>query len=103
MAIKALIERRVRDGCEELVWEMLRDLRGQAVRQKGYLYGETWRSLDDPNVFLVSSTWGCREYWDAWVNDDFRKRMEERIRPYLVKDGAIRVFEELSALNDENE
>ncbi len=98
MAVKVLIERRVKKGYEELVWDMLRDLRGQAVRQKGYLYGETWRSLDDPRVFLVSSTWGCREYWEVWVNDDFRKRMEERIRAYLRKTGTIRVFEELSTL-----
>ena len=61
MAIKVLIERRVKAGHEDLVWEMLRDLRGQAVRQKGYLYGETWRSLDNPRIFLVSSTWGRRE------------------------------------------
>ena len=98
MAVKVLIERRVRKGCEELVWQMLRDLRGQAVRQKGYLYGETWRSLDDPRVFMVSSTWGHREYWDAWVNDDFRKGVEDRIRPYLRRQVTIRVFEEVSAL-----
>ena len=98
MAVKVLIERRVKAGHEELVWEMLRDLRGQAVRQKGYLYGETWRSLDSPRVFLVSSTWGRREYWDAWVNDDFRTKMEERIRTYLRKAGTIRVFEELATL-----
>ena len=53
MAIKVLIERRVKAGHEDLVWEMLRDLRGQAIRQKGYLYGETWRSLDSPRIFLV--------------------------------------------------
>ena len=99
MAVKVLIERRVRKGYEELVWQMLRDLRGQAVRQKGYLYGETWRSLDDPRLFMVSSTWGCREYWDAWVTDEFRQRMEVRIRPYLRRDVSIRVFEEVASFS----
>ena len=56
MAIKVLVGRRVKAGHEDIVWEMLRDLRGQAVRQKGYLYGKTWRSLDDSRIFLVSST-----------------------------------------------
>ena len=98
MAVKVLIERLVKAGHEELVWEMLRDLRGQAVRQKGYLYGETWRSLDDPRIFLVSSTWGGREYWETWVNDEFRRKKEERIRPYLRKAGIIRMFEELATL-----
>lgn len=100
MAVKVLIERRVKTGHEEIVWQMLRDLRGQAVRQKGYLYGETWRSMDEPAVFMVSSTWGCREYWDTWVNDEFRRRIENRIRPYLRREVAIRVFEEVSTLPD---
>jgi heme-degrading monooxygenase HmoA len=65
LAVKVLIEQVVKAGYEELVWEMLRDLRGQAVRQRGYLYGETWRSLDNPRVFLVASTWGSREYLEA--------------------------------------
>ena len=41
MAIKVLIERTVKAGREGLVWDVLRDLRGEAVRQRGYLYGET--------------------------------------------------------------
>ena len=58
MAIKVLIERKVKAGYEVLVCNMLRDLRSQTVRRQGYLYGETWRSLDNPRIFLVSSTWG---------------------------------------------
>ena len=46
MAVKVFIERRVKAGYEDSVWALLRDLRSQAVRQRGYLYGETWRSLD---------------------------------------------------------
>ena len=98
MAVKVLIERHVKAGYEELVWEMLRELRGEAVRQKGYLYGETWRSLDNPRVFLVTSTWGRREYWDTWVEDDFRRNTEVRISAFLRKPGTIRVFEESPTL-----
>ena len=98
MAVKVLIERHIKAGHEELVWEMLRDLRSQAVRQKGYLYGETWRSLENSRIFLVSSTWGSRDYWETWTNDDFRRKMEERISPYLRKPGAVRIFEELANL-----
>lgn len=98
MAIKVLIERHVKAGYENLVWEMLRDLRGEAVRQKGYLYGETWLSLDNPRILLVTSTWGRREYWETWVNDDFRRKTEVRISPFLRKPGTIRVFEESATL-----
>ena len=101
MAIKVLIERTVKAGREGLVWDMLRDLRGEAVRQRGYLYGETWRSLDNPRVFMVSSTWGHADYWDNWVRDEFREKMEAKIKPYLRKAGKIRIFEEISTLRDD--
>ncbi len=98
MAVKVLIERWAKAGYEEAVWEMLRDLRSQAVRQRGYLYGETWRSMDNPRVFMVVSTWGMREYWESWFRNEFRQKMEERISRMLRKPGTIRVFEELSIL-----
>ena len=98
MAVKVLIERKVKAGYEVLVWNMLRDLRSQTVRQQGYLYGETWRSLDNPRIFLVSSTWGSREYWETWFNDDYRKNVELRISAFLRKPTTVRVFEELTTL-----
>ena len=58
---------------------MLRDLRSQAVRQREYLYGETWRSMDNPRLFVVVSTWGTRDYWELWVDDEFRRRLTSRL------------------------
>ena len=98
MSVKVLIERWVKAGHEETVWEMLRDLRSQAVRKRGYLYGETWRSLDNSRVFMVVSVWGRREYWESWLNDEFRRKMEDRINPMLRKPGTVRVFEEVTTL-----
>ena len=45
----------MKTGYEEIVWEMLRDLKGQALRQRGYLYSETWRSVENPRTFVVVS------------------------------------------------
>ncbi len=98
MAIKVLIERRVKAGHEETVWNMLRDLRGQAVRMRGYMYGETWRSLEDPRVFVVVSVWGGRVYWENWLNDEFRQKMDERINLLLRRPSAARIFEEVTTL-----
>ena len=96
MAVKVIIERWVRAGQEETVWEMLRDLRSEAVRKRGYLYGETWRSLENPRVFMVISVWGRLEYWECWVNDEFRRKMNERIDRLLRKPSTARIFEELT-------
>lgn len=100
MAVKVLIERKVKAGYENRVWEMLRDLRGGAVRQKGYLYGETWRSLDNPRIFLVSSTWGNREYWENWFNDDFRRNLDLRISAFLRTNSTIKIYEEVSTITE---
>ena len=98
MAVKVFIERWVKAGYEETVWEMLRDLRSRAVRHRGYLYGETWRSLDNPRIFVVVSVWGGREYWESWINDAFRRRMNERIDRMLRKPSTARIFEEVTSM-----
>ena len=98
MAVKVLIERWFKAGHEDTVWDMLRDFRSQAVRKRGYLYGETWRSLETPRVFMVVSVWGGREYWENWVDDEFRRGMDQRINQFLRKPSTARVFEEVTTL-----
>ena len=98
MAVKVFIERWVEAGYEEAVWEMLRDLRGEALRQRGYLYGETWRSLEDPRLFVVVSVWGGREHWERWFDDDFRRKMDSRINQMLRMPSTARIFEEVTTL-----
>jgi heme-degrading monooxygenase HmoA len=94
MAVKVLVERRVRRGYEEAVWEMLRDLRSQAVRIHGHIYSETWRSVANPRVLVTLSTWASKEAWDAWANDPFRMKADERINRMLVGASRVRIFEE---------
>ncbi len=96
MAVKVLIERWVKSGQDEAVWNLLRDLRSEAVRQRGYLYGETWHSVDKPGVYIIVSTWGAVEYWQSWADDPFRIKIDERLKPLLKKPTEIRVFEEMT-------
>jgi len=98
MAVKVLIERWVKAGFENAVWERLRDLRSQAVRQRGYLYGETWRSLDDPRVFMVLSVWGSRGHWETWFHDEFRRKIDDTINTMLRRPCTIKVFEDVFTL-----
>ncbi len=94
MAVKVLVERRVRAGYEGWVWHMLRDLRAEALRTHGYLYGESWRSTDDHKIFVSLSVWGSVEQWQAWAQSDERIKAEERINRLLRKPGLVRVFED---------
>ncbi len=94
MAVKVLVERTVKTGFESFVLEMLRHMRAEAVRTRGYLYGETWRSVEDPKTFMVLSVWGSFAHWQKWSQGDFRLKTEERLAPMQEWSSTIRVFED---------
>ena len=96
MAVKVLIERTVRPGYEASVWEMIKELRGEAIRHRGYLTGETWRSLTDPKVFMVVSTWGTRQYWEDFSTNELRAKINDRINLLLSEPPIIKLYEEVS-------
>ena len=101
MAVKVFIERTVRKGYETYVWDMLRTLRGEALKQRGYLYGETWRSTQDPRTLIAVSTWGTQAHWDMWSVSPFKLKMEERLSPMLARNPRVRIFEEYGGPQNE--
>ena len=94
MPVKVLIERSVRKGYEGAVWQMLRDMRAEAVRTRGYLYGETWQSVDNPRVFMVLSVWSTLEHWEQWAKSEGRLKMDDRIGRLLRKPLTVRIFQD---------
>ncbi len=94
MTVKVLIERWVKSGKEDVVWDMLRSMRAEAVRTKGYIYGETWRSLENPQVFMVLSLWASKDHWKNWSDSPFRSEQEARIAPMLHKPPIVRLFQD---------
>src|SRR5437870_2293259 len=94
MSIKVLIERVAKPGQGNKIPALLRELRSDAVRQKGYLYGETLHSMDKAGIFLVVSTWSDLAAWKRWSKDPARKHAEALLAPYLAQAPLIRIFEE---------
>jgi heme-degrading monooxygenase HmoA len=90
--LRVLIERRVREGAGAEYERTQRELRFEALREHGYLTGETWRDLDDPHHYMVISTWRSRREWDGWAASDARRRVLERLAP-LVLSERITFFE----------
>jgi heme-degrading monooxygenase HmoA len=83
MAIRILITRVVDPGSEFKLNNLLWQLRAKAMQAKGYISGETLRSLDDPNSFLVISTWNSLDDWKAWETDRERKVIQDEIDKLL--------------------
>ena len=83
MAVKVLIKRKVTgDKAREMI-PLFKQMRVQANNQPGYISGETMRSLDNPDEFLVISTWESSEDWKNWVNSADRKEVQDKIDALL--------------------
>ena len=62
---------------------LFRQMRVQANNQPGYISGETLRSLDNPDEFLVISTWESSDDWKNWVVSADRKEVQDKVDALL--------------------
>ncbi len=92
MAIRVIIERKTIPGNELLLNDLLMKLRTRAMTAKGYISGETLRSMDDANTYVVISTWNSVEDWKAWSGTKDRKDLQARIDALLKAPAVHRVY-----------
>jgi len=83
MAVRVLIRRNVRPNSEVRLHEALLRLRAKAMGQEGYISGETLRNVDNPNEFIVISTWNKLADWKAWENHPERRAIEQEVAALL--------------------
>ncbi len=79
MAVKIVIRRKVPGKKEKELLPLLIQLRALATAQPGYISGETLRNMDNPEEYLVISTWKSVENWEAWVSARKRAVVQEKI------------------------
>jgi len=84
MAIKVLIQRKARKGKEEELNQIVRELRWKAMYAEGFISGETLRSIEDPSVHLVISTWKSIEDWKKWLNSSYRKEIKKKLKEVIA-------------------
>jgi heme-degrading monooxygenase HmoA len=72
--------------------ELLIELRALANRQPGYISGETLRNVDDPNEYVIISTWKNREAWDKWFANELRAEMEAKVDALIGSSTIYKVF-----------
>ncbi len=92
MTIRVLIERRTVPKNEPRLNNLLMKLRAKAMLAKGYISGETLRSLDDPNEYLVISTWNNLRDWKQWEADTERQEIQGQIDSLLQTPSIHRIF-----------
>ena len=83
MAVKVLIKRKVTEDKAREMIPLFKQMRVQANNQPGYISGETMRNLDNPDEFLVISTWESSDDWENWVKSADRREVQDKIDALL--------------------
>lgn len=79
MAVKILIKRSIGQQVAPVLRPLIVELRAHAMRQPGYISGETLKCIDRPGEYLVISTWDSLDDWEKWLKSQDRKILEDKI------------------------
>ena len=84
MAIGVLVKRVTKKRVNaKILLPHIIELRALAVRQQGYISGETFFNLDRPEECLVIGRWTALEYWQKWLRDAGRIELNQNIEKHL--------------------
>ena len=92
MAIKIFIKRTVPEGKAKEIIPLFREIRSLATNHFGYISGETLRSMDRPDLFLVISTWHSSKDWKKWLASEDRKKIQDKIDALLGGETEYEMF-----------
>jgi heme-degrading monooxygenase HmoA len=92
MAIKVFIKRVVPEGKAKEIIPLFREIRSLATNHSGYISGETLRSMDRPDLFLVISTWHSSNDWKKWLASEDRKTIQDKIDALLGGETEYEMF-----------
>jgi heme-degrading monooxygenase HmoA len=79
MAVKILITRFIAQEVAPAIRPLIIELRAHAMKQTGYISGETLKCIDRPGEYLVISTWESVDDWNKWLASQERKILEDKI------------------------
>lgn len=92
MTIKVIIVRKFPAELAEEATPYMRELRTRAMEQPGYISGETLINADDPEEYLVISTWRTLENWNHWLNDQRRQEVQSKLDELLGSKTLYQVY-----------
>ncbi len=92
--VRVIIEHQVKDAKKvgRLI-DAIRELRNEAMKQRGYITGETLVNTEDACNVLVISTWQDLENWKAWDVSETRAKITQRISPLLAEPYTVRTYQ----------
>ncbi|MDH3797735.1 MAG: antibiotic biosynthesis monooxygenase [Desulfobacterales bacterium] len=93
MAVKIFIKRYVKKGKTQEAVELLKDVRSQALKQPGYISGETLINHYDPCNITVVSTWQTIDDWIRWQESDERSAKENQLEGLQERPADFEIYD----------
>ncbi len=93
MSIKIVIERRFKEPVTPEILDTLDEIRIQALRDRGYIGGETVVNASDNREVIVFSSWTSVDDWKTWYEKKDWKELEKGLAPLHDGDVKVRIFE----------
>ena len=75
---------------------LLEKLHDRVKKQPGYISGETLRSIEDPEDFLVISKWESVDDWKKWLNSKERRDIQGRVDSLIGEKTFYEVYETIT-------
>jgi heme-degrading monooxygenase HmoA len=92
MAVRILIKRKIPGDKARQMIPLFKQMRQMATAQTGYISGETMRNYNDPEEFLVISTWQSASDWQNWLKSNERQEIQGKIDDLLGGNTLYDVF-----------
>jgi antibiotic biosynthesis monooxygenase (ABM) superfamily enzyme len=92
MSIKILVERKFKDTPSESDIEVIHKIRVLAMKQRGYIGGETLINYIDNKEVVIVAQWTDIDVWNRWINSKERKKLEHELCPNLAEPTRMRVY-----------
>ena len=96
MPVQVIIKRKWQVVKPEKLLPLLTEIRSRAKEQPGYISGETLRSLDDPEDFIVISKWETVDDWQKWLHSKERRDIQGEVDSLIGEKTFYEVFEAVS-------
>jgi heme-degrading monooxygenase HmoA len=96
MPIQVIIKRKWQTDNPEALFPLLTEIRSLAQKQPGYISGETLRSLDDPEDYMVVSKWETADDWQKWLQSKERRDLQGQVDSLIGERTFYEIFEAVS-------
>jgi heme-degrading monooxygenase HmoA len=96
MSVQVMINRKWKVDKPEKLMPLLKELHNRAKKQPGYISGETLRSIEDPDDFLVVSKWETAEDWKKWLTSKERRDIQGSVDSLIGEKTFYEVYETIT-------